>query len=179
MKLSLYSRSRAVEIRQLFNAVFTESEGEEQGLSVSTLAYDLMTKTDPDDVYGFTAVDGDNRIVGSIFFSKLLFESQVDAYILSPVAIATECQGTGIGVSLLNFGIDKLREKGTELLFTYGSPEYYSKVGFKPVSEEVARAPVELSMPFGWLGQSLVSDDIEPLTGRSRCVDALANPEYW
>ncbi len=107
------------------------------------------------------------------------FENDVIAFILSPVAIHTNHQGNGIGQKLINFGIDHLRENGVRLLFTYGNPKYYSKVGFSPISEKIAKAPIELTLPFAWLGQSLVSDEIEPITGNSRCVEALNKPEYW
>ena len=178
MQFQAYSKTDIAEIQQLFYTVFSHSEGVEEGLSVSTLAHALMTNTDPKDLLGFTAVEND-RIIGSILFSRLLFESEVNAFILSPVAIDTEYQGKGTGKNLINFGIDNLRDRGVELLFTYGSPEYYSRVGFSPISEDIAQAPVKLSLPFGWLGQSLVSDDIEPIAGSSRCVEALNDPDYW
>ncbi len=178
MNLSTYTKNDIEEIEQLFNKVFADSEGHEQGLSIGSLAFDLMMNTDPQDIYGFTAVEND-QIVGSILFTKLKFENEVIAFILSPVAIHTNQQGNGIGQKLINFGIDHLRENGVSLLFTYGNPEFYSKVGFSPISEKIAKAPIELTMPFAWLGQSLVSDEIEPIAGNSRCVEALNKPEYW
>jgi hypothetical protein len=33
--------------------------------------------------------------------------------------------------------------------------------------------------PEGWLGQSLVGDEIEPIAGNSYCVEAFNKPEYW
>ena len=107
------------------------------------------------------------------------FERDVSAFIMSPVAIHTDHQGKGLGQKLISFGIKHLKENGVELLLTYGNPAYYSKVGFSPINEEIVRAPVELSLPFGWLGQSLVSEDIQPIKGRSRCVSALNDPGYW
>ena len=178
MKLSTYTKNDIEEIEQLFNKVFADSEGKKKGLSIGNLAFDLMINTDPQDIYGFTAVESD-QIIGSIFFTKLKFENEVIAFILSPVAIHTNHQGNGIGQTLINFGIDHLRENEVRLLFTYGNPKYYSKVGFSPISENIAKAPLKLTLPFGWLGQSLVSDEIEPITGNSRCVEALNKPEYW
>lgn len=178
MKLSTYQKEDSEEIERLFKAVFTESEGEGQGIAVSTLAHDLMEQTEPADLYGFTAVEND-QVVGSIFFSRLTFENELVAFILSPVAVHTDYQAKGVGQQLINYGCGVLKEDGVELLCTYGSPEYYAKVGFEQVSEEVVPAPVELSMPFGWLAQSLIGDVIEPIKGRSRCADALNNAEYW
>ena len=166
------------EIRQLFTKEFSDAEGPSEGLLVGNLAYDLMTGTDPQDLYCFVATD-DEQIVGSILFSRLTFESDVGAFLLAPVAVHTSYQGKGIGQDLIKFGLDVLRDHGVELVFTYGDPNFYAKVGFGPISEGVAKAPLKLTYPEGWLAQSLVGDDIEPIPGDSHCVDALNSPEYW
>jgi len=66
-----------------------------------------------------------------------------------------------------------------ELIFTYGDPKFYSKVGFNLISEKLVKAPLKLTYPEGWLGQSLVSDNIEAISGHSYCVEAFNKPEYW
>ena len=109
----------------------------------------------------------------------MTFESEVNAFLLSPVAIHTKYQRKGIGQKLINYGIHHLKENGIALVFTYGDPKFYSKVGFSPISEKLVKAPLKLTYPEGWLGQSLVSDKIEPVSGRSYCVSALNKPEYW
>lgn len=43
----------------------------------------------------------------------------------------------------------------------------------------MAQAPLKLTYPEGWLGQSLVSEEIEQVAGNSYCVEALNKPEYW
>ncbi|MCK2149410.1 hypothetical protein MYE70_10065 [Marinobacter alexandrii] len=68
---------------------------------------------------------------------------------------------------------------GVDLVFTYGDPNYYSKVGFKPVSQEIATAPFELTHPEGWLDLSLTGGEITPLPGVARCVDAFNDPALW
>jgi len=88
-------------------------------------------------------------------------------------------QGQGIGQQLIRFGLDELRVRGEELVFTYGDPNYYSKVGFKAVPEKTAKAPFALSQPEGWLGQSLTTVAIEPLPGYARCVAAFNEPDLW
>ena len=98
---------------------------------------------------------------------------------MAPVAIHTDYQGRGIGQKLLNFGIMSLKEKGVELVMTYGDPRFYSKIGFHPVAVESITAPFKRNLPEGWLGQSLVSDSIEPIPGSSTCVKALSKREYW
>ena len=178
MNLLLYSPSNIDEIKQLFTKVFSDSEGQSEGLLIGDLVYDLMTGTDTQDLYGFVAIKNE-KIIGSIFFSRMTFETEVNAFILSPVAIHTNYQRKGVGQKLINFGIKHLKEKRVGLVFTYGDPKFYSKVGFSIISEKFVKAPLTLTYPEGWLAQSLVGEEIEPITGDSYCVEALNNPEYW
>jgi len=178
MNLSTYRKSNIEEIKQLFTTVFTDSEGQSEGLVIGSLAYDLMINTNAEDLHGFIAADH-GEIIGSIFFSRITFDSDVSAFILSPVAIHTDYQRKGIGQKLINFGINYLKENNVELVFTYGDPKFYSKVGFNLIAEKVIKAPLKLTYPEGWLGQSLVSNEIHPIVGNSYCVEALNKPELW
>ena len=96
MKLSTYKNSDSEEIQQLFLRVFSDSKGREEGAIIESLVLDLMTSTDAQDIYGFIATEND-QIIGSIFFTRMVFENSDDAFILSPVAIHTNHQGKGIG----------------------------------------------------------------------------------
>jgi hypothetical protein len=64
-------------------------------------------------------------------------------------------------------------------IFTYGDPNYYSKVGFDHVPQEVAEAPFKLAHPEGWLGQSLDGGSLELPLGQACCVEAFNDPQYW
>ena len=178
MNLSIYDPNKSEEIKNLFTKVFSDSEGESEGVLIGNLAYELITETDPKDLYGFVATQ-DEKIIGCIFFSRLTFENDVRAFILSPVAVHTDHHGKGIGQKLINYGIKVLKEEGVELVMTYGDVNFYSKVGFKPISEEVVKAPLKLTYPEGWIGQSLISDTVAPIAGNSSCVKALNKPEIW
>jgi len=178
MNLLPYSPGNIEEIKQLFTKVFSDSEGQSEGLLIGNLVYDLMISTDAQDIYGFVAIENE-EIIGSIFFTRLTFESEVNAFLLSPVAIHTNYQGKSIGQKLINFGIKHLKENGVVLVFTYGDSKFYSKVGFSLITEKLVKAPLKLTYPEGWLGQSLVSDEVEPITGSSYCVEAFNKPEIW
>lgn len=178
MQFSTYNPDNIEEIKQLFIKTFSDSEGQSEGLTVGTIAYDLLTGTDSHDLYCFIATENE-QIIGSVIFSKLTFENEVTAFLLSPVAIDTNGQGKGTGQKLIAFGLNTLKENGVELAFTYGDPEFYSKVGFSQIAENIVKAPLKLTYPEGWLGQSLLSHTIEPIAGNSHCVEALNKPEYW
>ena len=178
MNLSVYNSSQSQEVINLFTTVFSNSEGQEEGLLIGKLVSELITINDTQDLLGFVATAQD-KIIGCIFFSRLTFDNNANAYILSPVAVHTEHQGQGVGQQLITFGINHLKDINVELVFTYGDPKYYSKVGFTHVSEESVKAPLKLTYPEGWLAQSLTGNTVEPISGVSHCVDALNKQVYW
>ena len=178
MQLGGLAPDQIPEAIDFYARVFAASEGEEEGASIGALVADLFGSTAASDLHVFAAQDG-GRLCGCIVFSRMTVPGGAVAFILSPVAVATAQQGTGIGQELINYGIGQLKEAGADLLFTYGDPRYYCKVGFQQISEDVIQAPQPLSMPFGWQAQSLSSEEIKPLEGTTRCVPALNKPEYW
>jgi len=178
MKLSEYNSSDIEEINKLFIKTFSDSEGESEGLVIGELVNNYMTRTNAKDFHCFVATEK-NKIIGGVFFTKLIFENGIKAYILSPMATLTEYQGKGTGQKLINFGLEALKENGVEIVVTYGDPNFYIKVGFKQITEDVIKAPLKLTYPEGWLGQSLVSDKIEAIFDKPSCVEALNKPELW
>jgi putative acetyltransferase len=107
------------------------------------------------------------------------FEHEISAFILAPVAIRTDHQHQGIGQKLITFGLNTLKEDGVELVLTYGDPRFYSKVGFRVITEALVPPPFTLSQPEGWMALSLAGGQIRRIGGTSHCVDALNKPEYW
>jgi predicted N-acetyltransferase YhbS len=178
MEFRHYTQNDTQAIVSLFTYVFAKSEGEAEGALIGQLARDLIDKTNTHDLHGFVAVD-DGQIIGSIFFSRLVFESGIEAFILAPVAVHSDHQGRGIGQALINHGLGQLKARGVSVAITYGDPGFYRKVGFHPISHETIKPPYELSQPEGWLGQSLSDDSIETLAGICSCVEAFRNPVYW
>lgn len=178
MELSLFNSSQSKEVIELFTKVFSASENEKEGQSIGNLVSNLIATTDPQDLIGFVAIS-DGEIVGSIFFSRLVLPGEQTAFILSPVAVATNQQGKGIGQQLINFGISHLKSQGVNLLFTYGDPDFYARVGFKPISESIVKAPLKLTFPQGWLAQSLDGRPINAIKGTAHCVEALNDQKYW
>jgi len=178
MKLLAFEPSNIEEIKRLFTKVFSDAEGQSEGELIGSLTSAIMMDTDAQDLYGFIAIEN-KQIIGSILFTRLTFQNNVNAFLLSPVAIHTNHQGKGIGQELIGFGIDHLKKNKVSIVFTYGDPNFYSKVGFNQITEKTAKAPFDLSQPEGWLAQSLVSDEIKPISGKPYCVEAFNKPEIW
>ena len=170
---------RESQIVRLFGDSFAADDGQEEGRLIETVVQDLLRETAPGDLLVFSALEH-GAMVGCIVFSRLRYDQDPrTVFILSPVAVRTDRQRQGIGQKLLAFGLCELRTKGVEVAITYGDPSYYSKVGFKQVSTDVAPPPLPLSMPYGWLAQSLSGPELEPLSGPSRCVAGLNKPAIW
>ena len=171
--------TREQAISELFTATFSASEGAGEGQAIGDLVRNLMKTTPSKDLLVWSAYE-DQVFLGCIFLSRLTFaQDDRRVFILSPVAVKTDRQKNGIGQKLIAYGLDDLRQKGIDFVVTYGDPNYYSKTGFGQITEELAQAPLKLSFPEGWLGQSLSDKDERPLIGPSRCVTALNNPELW
>lgn len=98
---------------------------------------------------------------------------------LAPVAVSTEHQRKDIGQALINYGLNELKKRSVNVVVTYGDPSFYSKVGFHVLSENVIQAPLSVSMPFGWLGQSLAGEPIPTIIERPVCVKEFNDPVYW
>jgi predicted N-acetyltransferase YhbS len=179
MEFSSNHKGREDEIVNLFSATFSVSEGPDEGKVIGALVGNLFETTEDNDLFVFLAWQED-ELVGSIVFSRLTYaEDERSVFILAPVAVATSWQRKGVGQALLIHGLNVLRELGVDVAITYGDPNYYAKVGFKQITEEVAQAPLVLQQPEGWLAQPLSSDLLTPLKGPSRCVEALQNQIYW
>lgn len=165
-------------IVHMITSVFSDAEGKTEGELIGRLAQDLFTQTPDADLLNFVANDNGN-LLGSIFFSRLAFENANDTFIMAPVAVHSDHHGEGIGQALIAYGLNALKTDNVEFVLTYGDPRFYEKVGFKQISTDAVKAPLPLSQPEGWLGQSLCDRPIESLSGIPCCVDALNDPVYW
>ena len=169
----------AQQITDVFYNSFSASEGRAEGELIRTLVANLLEDTPKPDMFIFAALH-DNTVIGCAVFSRLTYTNDArDVFILSPMAIHPNHQNKGIGQTLLRESIALLKDHGIDILMTYGDPNYYGKVGFLPVTEEVAPPPFPLSIPIGWIGQSLHGAKIAPLQGTCTCVSALNNPAIW
>lgn len=179
MRLDAGFAGREREIAALVGASFAALEGAAEGALIGDLALRLMTGTPAGDLHVFTAAE-EGRLLGAIFFSRLRYDADPrSVFVLGPVAVATARQRQGIGQRLIAHGLAALRAAGADVALTYGDPAYYGRLGFRPITEDVAAAPFPLQMPHGWQAQALAGGPLTPLRGRARCVAAMHDPAFW
>ena len=178
MQFKYYTQDQKDDVIALYEQTFGASEGEAEGKVIGELVNNMLTNTPETELIPLLALDND-ALVGAIIFSKLYFTPTINAYILSPVAVSPRCQGKGVGQGLINFGLEQLQQGTVELVFTYGDPNYYSKVGFQQITEAQIPAPAPMSHPEGWLCQSLTESGIPTVIQRPSCIEALSDPSYW
>lgn len=178
MNCKILDRDSKEEVARLFASVFSSSAGVEEGNLIGNLASELSSNIDNEDIICFGAYE-EESIIGVIFFTRLKFDAPVTVYMLAPVAVNTRHQGKGVGQALIKYGLNELKKRAVAVVVTYGDPSFYSKVGFRALPENVIQAPLELSMPVGWLGQSLTGGPIPAISERPTCVEAFNDPVYW
>jgi predicted N-acetyltransferase YhbS len=165
-------------IIDLFRRTFSDSEGEQEGELIATLAYRLIAKTDAADRLVWIA-ENTQGIQGCVIFSRLSGTGTHQAYLMAPVAVCPERQHKGIGRAMIQTGLEALQSLGVDWVLTYGDPGYYARTGFQPIPENQLPPPYTLSYPEGWLGRSLVQVPLPTLNEPLQCVPALQDPVYW
>jgi putative acetyltransferase len=73
----------------------------------------------------------DGRVVGHVAFSRAsVGDASSGWYLLGPIAVLPECQGQGVGRSLIEAGLDGLRARGALGCVLVGDPDFYRHFGF-------------------------------------------------
>jgi len=178
MNFRILDKESEEQMARLFTSVFSVSEGPQEGRLIGRLASELAARVDNQEIICIGAYE-DGSMIGAIVLTRLRFDEPVDVFMLSPVAVSTPHQGKGVGQALINFGLHELKNRSASVVVTYGDPAFYSKMGFQALSEDAIQAPLPLSMPEGWLGQSLSGEPIPVLKSHPACVPEFDNPDYW
>jgi putative acetyltransferase len=77
----------------------------------------------------------DSELVGHIAFSPVVVESGTSGFTaiaLAPMAVLPAHQRKGIGLQLVQAGLEECRRLGHEIVFLVGHPDYYPRFGFVP-----------------------------------------------
>lgn len=175
MKLREATSSDADQIRKVYMAAFDKIERE----SVADLAINLLSNASSLQILNLVA-DEPDAILGHISFSPVRTKSKDEAfgYILAPLAVNPENQKKGIGSSLVREGIQILTNRGAEIVFVYGDPDYYGRFGFLANSVEKFIPPYTLKHPFGWQALTIKHADYTT-EEKIECINPLNKPELW
>lgn len=82
--------------------------------------------------------EDDNKLIGHIMLTKLYINGEnkkFEELLLAPICIALEYRNKKIGAKLIEESFNRARELGYSAVFLVGDPEYYSRFGFKTLSE--------------------------------------------
>lgn len=157
--------------------------GPAEGPVAAELAIDLLTGASAESTSVFLAEEVRpevaSRIVGCVIFSfvQLSGLEHVRGAILSPLAVETSRQRTGTGRSLVEHGLETMRNQGMDLVLVYGSPRYYTRFGFG-FHHHIA-APYPLQHPDGWMALELTPRILSSARGIATCVSSLQKPCCW
>lgn len=142
-------------------------------------AYRLREGVDPEAGLGFVAIE-DGILRGSVRFWPV-FVGRERALLLGPLAVQSDQRGRGIGIALMQRGIDEARATGHRAILLVGDPPYYARVGFGPLKRGRVRLPGPVD-PARVLGLALVDGALDSLEGAVRraridhpvCADGAA-----
>lgn len=112
------------------------------------------------------------RVVGHVAFSPVTITGGAPGwYVLAPLSVAPEVQGTGVGTALVWQGLRTLRQMGAAGCVVLGEPAYYGRFGFRstpalrlegaPPGCFLVR-PFERLIPLGTLRFHAAFDRVEP-----------------
>jgi putative acetyltransferase len=86
--------------------------------------------------------EDDGRIVGHVMYSYSALEgSETRLLQLSPLSVAPDRQGGGIGAALTRESLRLADERGEPLVLVLGHPTYYPRFGFRQASTLGLQAP--------------------------------------
>jgi predicted N-acetyltransferase YhbS len=116
-------------------------------------------------------------LLGSVRFWPVQIGSQA-SLLLGPLAVEPELRGKGIGISLMQRGIDEARKLGFASMILVGEEPYYARVGFAKLPQGRVRMPGPVN-PERLLGLALKDGALSALSGevkRARIDFAVAAP---
>lgn len=123
------------------------------------------------------------RAVGYVLFTRASItpESESEAAILAPLAVMPEFQNQGIGKALIETGANLLSQRGVDLAFVLGYPDYYTRHGFTPAGRFGLQAPYPIPEIHhdAWMVRELRPGIADQVSGTVQCAQAMDRPEYW
>lgn len=128
-------------------------------------AYRLREGVEPQAGLSFVATEG-AILRGSVRFWPVRV-GEAPALLLGPLAVQSDQRGRGIGIALMQAGIEQARALGHRAVILVGDPPYYARVGFTPLPRESVQFPGPVDHG-RILGLALEDGALESLKGEVR-----------
>ncbi|MGQ0742053.1 MAG: GNAT family N-acetyltransferase [Alphaproteobacteria bacterium] len=125
-------------------------------------AYRLREGVNPEKELCFVAEDG-GKLVGAVRFWPIKVGGQ-NSLLLGPLAVQPKLRGKGIGIALMQKGIEAARKRGHATILLVGDEPYYGRVGFAKIKPGQVRFPGPVD-PDRILGLGLRPGALEKLEG--------------
>jgi putative acetyltransferase len=121
----------------------------------------------------------EEQVAGHILFTLCgLSESDIQAALLAPLAVAPGHQRQGIGTALIREGLQQLRSESVDQVFVLGDPAYYGRNGFEPETGVEPPYPLPDQWRHAW--QSLrIGSAQPPNQGKLLLPEAWMQPALW
>jgi predicted N-acetyltransferase YhbS len=133
-------------------------------------AYRLREGVSAEAGMSFVAVE--NTVLrGSVRFWPIVIGRE-HTLLLGPLAVDTGQRGRGIGIALMNRGIEEARTRGARAIILVGDAPYYGRAGFSPLPPGSVRFPGTVD-GIRTLGLALTEGALGSLVGEARraCID--------
>jgi putative acetyltransferase len=149
----------------------------------ANLTMDLMKDISAKPYLSLIAIEEEETIGHALFTKGKLDPERSDVFIsiLGPLAVHPDYQKIGVGKKLVKTGLDVLKERGIDLVFVSGHPNYYPKFGFSPAGKNGFDAPYPIpdAQADAWMVLELKPGLIGNISGTILCAEALDKPEFW
>lgn len=112
------------------------------------------------------ATNDNGDIIGHLMFSKfpLSGKNEDKVLILAPVSVDSRYQRQGIGLEMIEFGLDRAEELGYQGVIVEGNPAFYQKAGF--VSFKTYGLSIAEGIPEQYvMAQELIKDGFKGIEG--------------
>lgn len=115
----------------------------------------------------------DSDLVGHIAFTRCgVYQKEEHLALLGPIAIDPDCQHQGIGTSLVERGMEEMKELDVCQILVLGDPNYYGRFGFAPEQNIIPPYALPPEWADAWQSKSLSGDP-------SRLNGTLELPSMW
>ncbi len=168
-----------------FNNIMLVEERAFGMLKEAQLTADLLNDQTAEPILSLLAFHN-KEAIGHILFTRVYMDemntTQPLIHILAPLAIIPEYQKQGVGGLLINEGLKRLKEMGSEMVFVLGHMDYYPKFGFIPDAKKLgftAPHPIPDELANAWMVQSLNPEGFVIGRGNVICSNELNKPEHW